>query len=67
MNDVAHTSDVHTGGDAVCAALEALGVRTIFGIPSQQNLALYDALRRSGRIRMIGARHEAGAVHAADG
>jgi acetolactate synthase-1/2/3 large subunit len=58
---------VYNGGDAVCAALDALGVRTIFGIPSQQNLALYDALRRSGRIRMVGARHEAGAVHAADG
>lgn len=56
-----------TGGDAVCAALEALGVRTIFGIPSQQNLALYDALARRGKIRLVGTRHEAGAVHAADG
>lgn len=56
-----------TGGDAVCEALEALGVRCVFGVPSQQNLALYEAMARRGRIRMIGARHEAGAVHAADG
>ena len=56
-----------TGGDAVCAALEALGVRCVFGVPSQHNLALYAALARRGCIRMIGARHEAGAVHAADG
>ncbi len=55
------------GGDAVCAALDALGVDVIFGIPSQHNLALYDALARNGRIRMIPSRHEAGAVHAADG
>ena len=67
MNDYSPIAALHTGGDAVCAALEALGVRVIFGIPSQQNLALYDALGRRGRIRLIGARHEAGAVHAADG
>lgn len=56
-----------SGGQAVVAALEALGVRCVFGVPSQQNLALYDALSRSERIRVVGTRHEAGAVHAADG
>lgn len=55
-----------TGGRAVTAALEALGVRCVFGVPSQQNLALYEALSHS-KIRVIGARHEAGATHAADG
>lgn len=60
-------SDPVTGGGAAVAALEALGVRCVFGVPSQQNLALYDALARSGRIHVVGARHEAGAVHAADG
>ena len=58
---------MQNGGDAVCAALDALGVEVIFGIPSQQNLALYDALARHGRIRMVPSRHECGAVHAADG
>lgn len=59
--------DPVTGGEAVTAALEALGVRCVFGVPSQHNLALYDALSRSAQIRVVGARHEAGAVHAADG
>lgn len=56
-----------TGGEAIVAALEALGVQVVFGVPSQQNLMLYEALARSTQIRVIGARHEAGAVHAADG
>lgn len=56
-----------TGGDAVYEALQALGVRHVFGIPSQQNLALYDAFARRGGIEIVGARHEQGAVHAADG
>lgn len=56
-----------TGGDAVCAALEALGVDTVFGIPSQHNLGLYDAFARRNSIRLVVARHEAGAVHEADG
>lgn len=60
-------SDQVTGGEAAVAALEALGVTCVFGVPSQQNLGLYDALSRSNRIRVVGARHEAGAVHAADG
>lgn len=67
MNHPPSTSASRTGGDAVCDALDALGVRTIFGVPSQQSLALYDALARRKHIRMVGARHEAGAVHAADG
>lgn len=60
-------NDRVTGGEAAVAALEALGVTCVFGVPSQQNLGLYDALSRSNRIRVVGARHEAGAVHAADG
>lgn len=60
-------TDLMTGGEAVTAALEALGVTCVFGVPSQHNLALYEALSRSTKIRVIGARHEAGAVHAADG
>ncbi|MGE8318591.1 MAG: thiamine pyrophosphate-binding protein [Comamonas sp.] len=56
-----------SGAEMVTRALETLGVRCIFGVPSQHNLALYDALSRSGKIRVVGARHEAGAVHAADG
>lgn len=56
-----------TGGDAVHRVLKAAGVECVFGIPSQHNLGLYDALCRHGDIRVIGTRHEQGAVHAADG
>jgi len=56
-----------TGGDAVYYALKAAGVECLFGIPSQHNLGIYDALQRHGGIRVIGSRHEQGAVHAADG
>ncbi|HQR04240.1 MAG: thiamine pyrophosphate-binding protein [Proteobacteria bacterium] len=55
------------GSDILHAALRALGVDCIFGIPSQHNLAFYESLRRLGGIRVIGTRHEQGAVHAADG
>lgn len=60
-------ADLIAGGEAVVAALEALGVRCVFGVPSQQNLALYDALSRSSKISALGFRNEAGATHAADG
>ena len=55
-----------TGGEALVAALEALGVEHVFGIVSVHNLPTVDALARS-EITMIEVRHEQGAVHAADG
>jgi len=56
-----------TGGQAVVAALEALGVEHVFGIVSVHNLPIVDAIDRSGTIRMIPVRHEQAAVHCADG
>jgi acetolactate synthase I/II/III large subunit len=56
-----------TGGEAVAAALEALGVRHVFGIVSVHNLPIYDAIARQGTITPIGVRHEQAAAHAADG
>ena len=56
-----------TGGDVVVDVLARSGVDVVFGIPSVHNLPIYDAIRRDGRIRAIGARHEQGAVGAADG
>lgn len=56
-----------TGGEAVVRALEALGVRHVFGIPSVHNLPIYDAISRRGTITAIGVRHEQAAAHAADG
>lgn len=56
-----------TGGEAVVAALEALGVDTVFGIVSIHNVPTLDAIGRSKSIEFIACRHEQGAVHAADG
>jgi acetolactate synthase-1/2/3 large subunit len=56
-----------TGGEAVVAALEMLGVRHVFGIVSVHNLPIYDAIARRGTITAIGVRHEQAAAHAADG
>ena len=56
-----------TGGDAVVAALEALGVEHVFGIVSVHNLPIVDAIERSETMRFVPVRHEQAAVHCADG
>jgi acetolactate synthase-1/2/3 large subunit len=56
-----------TGGEAVAVALEALGVRHVFGIVSVHNLPIYDAIARRGVITPVAVRHEQAAAHAADG
>ncbi|MEJ2643037.1 MAG: biosynthetic-type acetolactate synthase large subunit [Desulfosarcinaceae bacterium] len=48
------------------AVLEDEGVDTIFGYPGGANIDIYDALIKTD-IRHVLARHEQGAVHAADG
>jgi acetolactate synthase-1/2/3 large subunit len=60
-------TQVMTGGEAAVAALEALGVRHVFGIVSVHNLPIVDAISRSPTVTMVEMRHEQGAVHAADG
>ncbi|MDX3663317.1 thiamine pyrophosphate-binding protein [Streptomyces sp. ID05-26A] len=54
------------GGDVVVETLEALGASTVFGIPGQHALGLFDALRRSD-LRYVGSRTEVNAAFAADG
>jgi len=56
----------YTGAEAVTHALAELGVEVVFGVPGAHNLALWEALRRSG-MRVIGVRHEQAAGYAADG
>ena len=56
-----------TGGEWVVAALDAEGVRHVFGIPGVHNLPIYDALLRQDRIAHVLARHEQGAGFMADG
>ncbi|WP_210435190.1 thiamine pyrophosphate-binding protein [Saccharopolyspora sp. ASAGF58] len=54
------------GGDLVVETLGALGADTVFGIPGQHALALFDALGRSS-LSFVSARVENNAAFAADG
>lgn len=55
-----------TGGDLVIESLVALGADTVFGIPGQHALGIFDALRRS-RVKYVGLRTELTAALAAVG
>ncbi|MGW1074453.1 thiamine pyrophosphate-binding protein [Streptomyces sp. NPDC002537] len=59
------TQPVRTGGDLALEALTALGATTVFGLPGQHALGLFDALRRSA-LRYVGLRVENNAGFAAD-
>lgn len=54
------------GGDLVVETLSALGARTVFGIPGQHALGLFDALARSD-LSFVSSRVENNAAFAADG
>ncbi|WP_369035971.1 MULTISPECIES: thiamine pyrophosphate-binding protein [Streptomyces] len=53
------------GGDLVVETLAGLGTTTVFGLPGQHALGMFDALRRSD-LRYIGLRVENNAGFAAD-
>ena len=56
------------GSEAMCRALLAEGVNTIFGYPGGQIINFYDTLYGfQDRLHHILVRHEQGAVHAAQG
>jgi acetolactate synthase-1/2/3 large subunit len=57
---------IRTGGDLAVETLTALGVTTVFGIPGQHALGLFDALSRS-TLRFVSSRVENNAAFAADG
>lgn len=57
---------IRNGGDLVVETLEALGTTTVFGIPGQHALGLFDALRRSG-LHFVSSRVENNSAFAADG
>ncbi|MFZ3594713.1 thiamine pyrophosphate-binding protein [Streptomyces sp. BH104] len=54
-----------TGGDLVVETLHGLGAATVFGLPGQHALGMFDALRRSS-LRYVGLRVENNAGFAAD-
>jgi acetolactate synthase-1/2/3 large subunit len=59
-------TNLRNGGDLVVETLEALGAKTVFGIPGQHALGLFDAMGR-GNMRFVSSRVENNSAFAADG
>jgi acetolactate synthase-1/2/3 large subunit len=59
--------DQLNGSQILIKALENQGVDVIFGYPGGAVLPIYDELFQQNKVRHILVRHEAGAVHAAEG
>ncbi|MCZ6619889.1 MAG: thiamine pyrophosphate-binding protein [Gammaproteobacteria bacterium] len=57
----------YTGADLIADGLATLGVKHVFGIVSIHNMAIFDAINRLGKTRIIDVRHEQAGTHAADG
>ena len=55
------------GAEIMVKALQAEGVKYLWGYPGGAVLHIYDALYKQDTIQHILVRHEQGAVHAADG
>ncbi|MBE0010748.1 MULTISPECIES: thiamine pyrophosphate-binding protein [unclassified Arthrobacter] len=60
------TGGERNGGNLVVETLSALGATTVFGIPGQHALGLFDALSRSD-LRFVSSRVENNSAFAADG
>lgn len=60
------TEQEYTGSEILLRCLVAEGVDRIFGYPGGAVLPIYDSLY-DGHVKHLLARHEQGAVHAADG
>ncbi|BDP40842.1 acetolactate synthase [Deinococcus aetherius] len=56
-----------TGAKALWATLSAHGITTVFGYPGGAIMPVYDALTFYPEVRHVLARHEQGAIHAAEG
>ena len=56
-----------SGADILIDTLIEQGVDTVFGYPGGAVLPIYDALFEHSKIKHVLVRHEAGAVHAAEG
>ncbi len=56
-----------SGARLVVEALKAEGVEVVFGFPGGVVIPVFDALYGERSLRLVLARHEQGAVHAADG
>jgi acetolactate synthase-1/2/3 large subunit len=56
-----------TGAKALWATLANHGISTVFGYPGGAIMPVYDALTFYPEVRHVLARHEQGAIHAAEG
>lgn len=66
VKEVAEQKLKGSGADVLIQSLKEQGVDIIFGYPGGAVLPIYDALHRNP-IRHVLARHEQGAIHAAEG
>lgn len=66
VKEVAEQKLKGSGADILIQSLKEQGVDVIFGYPGGAVLPIYDALHRNP-IRHVLARHEQGAIHAAEG
>ncbi len=64
--DIEHKTAI-SGAEIFVRCLEAEGVEFVFGYPGGAVLHMYDALFQQDKIKHVLARHEQGAVHAAEG
>ncbi len=56
-----------SGAQMVCEAINAEGVKTVFGYPGGAIMHVYDEIYKQNGFEHILTRHEQAAVHAADG
>src|SRR5690606_19906947 len=66
VREVIKKETARSGADVLIQSLKEQGVDIIFGYPGGAGLPIYDALHRNP-IRHVLARHEQGAIHAAEG
>jgi acetolactate synthase I/II/III large subunit len=64
---LAETGETLTGAEIAIRCLREEGVEFLFGYPGGAVLHIYDAIFKQDAVAHILARHEQGAVHAADG
>ena len=62
----ADTTEMLSGAEIVCRALQAEGVEFVFGYPGGAVLVIYDEIYKQKAFSHILVRHEQAALHAAD-
>ncbi|GGL81491.1 acetolactate synthase [Deinococcus aerolatus] len=67
LNSVDLNRGEMTGAKALWATLANHGISTVFGYPGGAIMPVYDALTYYPEVRHVLARHEQGAIHAAEG